>query len=296
MIQLQERYIDMEGFSAGMETRIKRAGANGGKKDSLFFNTLEYRYLISLFVKRDLFAIYKQTILGPMWFALQPIMMTLTFTLVFSLVAKLPTDGYPAFIFYFSGLVCWNCFSLITNKISNNFLDNIAVFSKVYFPRLTAPIASTISNFTVSLIQYGIVLIVALFYIAGGTAIPITYRIVFSPFLLMLAAVMGFSFGLLFAAGTVKYHDLIHLLTFAMTLWMYATPVIYPLSMIPERFQSLLYLNPMTGVVLNFKYCLFGIGQANIPALLYSIAVTAVVLVAGIFSYGKAQKNFVDTI
>jgi lipopolysaccharide transport system permease protein len=278
-----------------MKKRQKRLAARNTNGDGLL-NTLEYRYLIGLFVKRDLFAIYKQTILGPLWFTLQPLLTTLTFTIVFGLFAQIPTGGYPPFIFYFSGIVCWNCFSIIAIKISNSFIENMPVFSKVYFPRLTAPIAATISNFTISLIQYVILLIVAVIYIVSGTAIPITYRIVFTPFLMLLAALMGLGIGLLFAAGTVKYRDLLHLLTFAMTLWMYATPIIYPMEMIPAAYRFLLYLNPVTGVVVNFKYCLFGIGQADLPSLLYSIVFTAVVLLVGVVGFEKVQKNFVDTI
>lgn len=279
-----------------METRIKRISAEDKHTGFHFSELREYRYLIALFVKRDLFAIYKQTLLGPAWFALQPILMTLVFTLVFGLLVRLPTDGYPAFIFYFSGLVCWNSFSINLSKIANTFLDNAPVFGKVYFPRLTAPIATVCSNFSITLIQYALLLIIAAAYGIGGTAIPVTYRIVFTPFLLMQSAMLGSGFGLLIAAGTVRYRDLIYFLAFALTLWMYATPVIYPFGIIPARFHALMYLNPMTGMVVNFKYCIFGIGSPNLPSLLYSFVFTVAIVLLGVWTYGKAQKNFVDTI
>ena len=279
-----------------MEERVKHISASSKGSGTSFKELIEYKYLIRLFVKRDLFAIYKQTILGPAWFAIQPIMTTLVFTLVFGFIARIPTNGYPAFIFYFSGLVCWNCFSIIMNKVSNTFIENTGVYSKVYFPRLTAPIAASISSFTITLIQLSILILVAIGYTISGTPIPMTYRVVFAFMLLLVSAAMGFGFGLLVAAGTVKYRDLIYFLSFAMLLWMYATPVIYPLDMIPERFQLLLFSNPMTGIVVNFKYFLFGIGSPNLLALLYSIVFAVCVILIGIACYSKAQKNFVDTI
>ncbi len=279
-----------------MEERVKHISASSKGSGVSLKELKEYKYLIRLFVKRDLFAIYKQTILGPAWFALQPIMTTLVFTLVFGFIARIPTNGYPAFIFYFSGLVCWNCFSIIMNKVSNTFIENTGVYSKVYFPRLTAPIAAAISSFTITLIQLAILILVAVGYSVSGTPIPMTYKVLFALFLLIIAAGMGFGFGLLVAAGTVKYRDLIYFLSFAMLLWMYATPVIYPLEMIPQRFQFLLFCNPMTGIVVNFKYFLFGIGAPNVLSLLYSTAFALCVIIAGIACYSKAQKNFVDTI
>lgn len=279
-----------------MQSNIKIIDARGKSSKINFRELKEYRYLIALFIKRDMFTIYKQTVLGPLWFILQPILTTLVYTVVFGFIAKLPTNGYPAFLFFFSGIICWNAFAVVMNRISNSFLENTGVFSKVYFPRLTAPIAATIASFSITLVQLAVLILVAVYYMISGFHVSITFLTVVSPLLLVLASLLGLGFGLLVAAGTIKYRDLINFLSFAMLLWMYATPVIYATDLIPERFRMLLFLNPLSGVVVNFKYFLFGIGEANIGALLYSIVFAAAVLFAGVHCYQKAQKNFVDTI
>jgi lipopolysaccharide transport system permease protein len=255
-----------------------------------------YRDLIALFVRRDFVSIYKQTILGPIWFFVQPILTTITFTIVFFRIAQLPTGGVPPVLFYLSGLVIWNYFSTCFNNTSSTFIKNASIFGKVYFPRLVSPISIVIST----LIQFGIQLLlfvmVWLYYFAQGFPLSITWHIVLVPFLVILMSLFSLGMGIIFSSLTTKYRDLTFLITFGIQLVMYATPVIYAMDGIPENMQFYIRLNPLAGIVESFRFALIGVGTMDWGLLLYSTVFTFVSLFLGILIFNKVEKDFMDTV
>ena len=259
----------------------------------------EYRYLIAMFVKRDFISVYKQTILGPLWFVLQPIFTTATYLLIFNNIAQLSTDGIPPILFYMSGVLFWNYFSVSFLKTADTFTTNSGVFGKVYFPRLTVPIATIISTFISFGIQLAFFLAVYVYYIATG---ELTFRIDYSaivmlPFLILLMALLSMGMGTIISAMTTKYRDLRFLVTFGVQLLMYATPVVYPMSIVENpNIRLLLYLNPMSSIIESFRYILLGAGDHSIQALAYSSVITGFILIMGIAVFNRVEKNFMDTI
>jgi len=257
-----------------------------------------YRDLVSLLVWRDFVSKYKQTILGPLWFIIQPVLLTLVFTIIFGKVAKLPTDGVPPMLFYLCGQLGWNYFAQNFASNSGSLVTNAALFSKVYFPRLVVPLAAIISNLLAFAIQTATFFAFFLFYKfvlhAGGFGLD--WRVVFLPLLVLQSAVFSLAVGLLMSALTAKYRDLTHLSPLIIQVWMYATPVIFPLSKFPLQWQWLVALNPMTSIVESFRLVMLGTGTVEPSQLFVSIVLTLVLLVAGLLLFGKVEKTFVDTV
>ena len=255
-----------------------------------------YRDLLFLFVKRDIIIIYKQTILGPLWFFIQPIMTTIIYIFVFGNIANLPTDGLPQPIFYLSGIIMWNYFSECFLRTSDTFTQNAGVFGKVYFPRLITPISLLISNVLKFLIQFALFFSFCIYYWSTGLSVNIQAEIILFPILVLLLALTGVGFGLIFSSLTTKYKDLKFLIAFGVQLIMYATPVIYPMSTLPSNIQSILWWNPLTHIIEAFKYAFLGAGTFDPLGLLYSLLFACTVLFFGIVIFNKTEKSFMDTV
>jgi len=256
----------------------------------------DYRDLILLFVRRDFVAIYKQTILGPLWFVLQPLISTLIFTLIFGFVAKIPTDGVPPLLFYLSGIVVWNFFSSTVTKTADLFITNAGTFGKVYFPRLSVPIAIVMTNLLTFCIQLGLLVVIIGFYVYMGARFPLTFLAVLLPMIMLVIGILGVGFGIIISSVTTKYRDLSMLVTFGMQLWMYATPIIYPLSQIPEKYRVLYLINPMATWIEAIRYVFLGVGTVTMGMMFSSLAITIVVLILGLFLFSRIEKTFIDTI
>ena len=271
-------------------------------KDNLlsvdFKEIWHYRDLMMLFVKRNIITQYKQTILGPLWYVIQPLMTTIMYMVVFGGIAKISTDGLPQPLFYLAGISFWQYFSDCLTKTSNTFVNNASIFGKVYFPRLVTPLSDVISNLVRFGIQFGLFLVVYAYY-ALFTDVQIHtnwYALMFPVLVLMLAG-LALGFGILFSSMTTKYRDLQLLLGFFVSLWMYATPVIYPLSTINnETLRLVMQLNPLTGIVEFFKYGMLGVGNHEWWMLGYSFGFMVVLLAIGIVVFNKVQKSFMDTV
>jgi lipopolysaccharide transport system permease protein len=255
-----------------------------------------YRDLIFLFVKRDFVALYKQTILGPLWYLIQPLLSTVIFTIIFGRIANIPTDGIPHFLFYLSGIICWSYFADCLNTTSNTFIANASIFGKVYFPRLAVPVSVVMSNMIKFCIQALLLSGFYAYYLIQGTAVHPTIYICCVPLLLLQMALLGFGFGILISSMTTKYRDLSLLVTFGVQLWMYATPVVYPLSQVPERFRFLYHFNPMAAVITNFRAVVLGIGEINVYDTAFSWGVTGLILCLGVVIFSRVEKTFMDTV
>jgi len=256
-----------------------------------------YRDLVMMFVRRDFISTYKQTILGPLWFFIQPILTTITFTIIFGRVANLGTEGVPMPLFYLAGLTVWNYFSTTLTSTSNVFVGNAHIFGKVYFPRLTMPISIVISNMVRFVIQFALFLVIWVYYlITQGDQVHPNALIALTPVLLIIMGLLSLGFGMIFSAMTTKYRDLGMLLGFGLQLWMYATPIIYPLSKVPALYQWVIRLNPLTSIVETFRYAFLGSGSFSWLNLGYSALVTLVILFIGTIIFNKVEKSFMDTV
>tara|TARA_B110000046_G_scaffold180837_1_gene212052 strand:+ start:423 stop:1259 length:837 start_codon:yes stop_codon:yes gene_type:complete len=255
----------------------------------------KYRDLVALFVRRDFVSQFKQTILGPLWFFIQPIFTTIIFTVVFGKVANIPTDGIPQPVFYMAGILVWNYFSDCLTKSSETFRSNQHLFGKVYFPRLIVPISIVASN----LLRFGVqlLLFVGLYmYYLVTDEILISWWILFFPILVLLVAMQGLALGLIVSSMTTKYRDLKFLVQFGVQLAMYASPVVYPVSMIPDDKRWLILLNPMSSFIEFFRFSVFGQGYVTIYGMVYSILFTMVFLGLGMMIFNKVEKSFIDTV
>jgi lipopolysaccharide transport system permease protein len=260
---------------------------------------LHYRDLLFLLVRRDFLSRYKQTILGPLWFIIQPLLMTIVFTVIFGKVAKIPTDGLPPMLFYLCGLLAWGYFASCLKATSSSFIENAHLFGKVYFPRLVVPLSSVISN----LFAFGIQLVAFLgfyfyfknFTLAGASINPNLFIFVL-PLLVLQTAAIGLGVGLWMSALTAKYQDLKFVMEFLIQLWMYATPVIYSMSVIPEKWRPVLAINPMAPILESYRYAFFGTSSLNFNYLLISAVTTVFVLLSGIFIFNKVERTFIDTV
>ena len=257
-----------------------------------------YRDLMMLFVKRNIITQYKQTVLGPLWFLIQPLMTTVMYMVVFGGIAKISTDGLPQPLFYLAGISFWQYFADCLNKTSNTFVSNAGIFGKVYFPRLVTPLSDVISNLVRFGIQFGLFLVVYAYYaIFTDVQIHTNWYVLMLPILVMMLAGLALGFGILFSSMTTKYRDLQLLLSFFVSLWMYATPVIYPLSTITNpTLRLVMQLNPLTGIVEFFKYGMLGVGVHDWWMLGYSFAFMVVLMAVGIVVFNKVQKSFMDTV
>jgi lipopolysaccharide transport system permease protein len=264
---------------------------------NLHLNELwQYRDLIQLLVWRDFVAYYKQTILGPLWYIIQPVLTTLVFTVIFGNIAKLSTDGLPPFIFYMAGNTVWSYFSACLVSTSNTFTSNSAIFGKVYFPRLCMPASVVISNFISFAIRLGIFLLFLVYFIISGAKIYPTWWILSLPLLALIMALMGLGFGIIISSLTTKYRDLQQLVGFGVQLLMYATPVIYPLSTIDGVWHWVILANPMTPVVEVFRLAFLGVSAIDPIWLLYSAVFTGVVLLTGALVFNHVENTFMDTV
>jgi lipopolysaccharide transport system permease protein len=267
-----------------------------GLFDINFKELFRYRDLWQLFVKRDIVTQYKQTILGPMWFFINPILTTIMYMVVFGGIAGISTDELPQPLFYLSGICIWNYFQTCILKTSSTFRDNEHVFGKVYFPRLVMPLSTVTSSLYVFGIQLLLFIIVYLYYVFMGVNVSPNITILLVPVLILLVAGLALGFGIITSSLTTKYRDLNMLFTFIVQLWMYATPIIYPLSVMSPEKQKIAALNPVSPIVEAFRYALMGTGTFNWWYLGYSFVFMCVVLGIGIVIFNKVQRSFMDTV
>ena len=258
-----------------------------------------YKDLLMMYVKRDIVTFYKQTILGPLWFIIQPVFTTIMFMFVFGGIAGISTDGVPQAVFYLAGLVCWNYFADCLSKCSDTFNANQNIFGKVYFPRLIVPLSITVSNLIKMAIQFVLFFVVYLYYYVTLNSFHINFTILLFPLLVVMLGCLGLGFGLIISSMTTKYRDLRFLVSFGVQLWMYVTPVIYPLSVMKNNFPHYMWVivaNPLTSILETFKYGFTGVGVFNWGYLAYSFVFTVVILLLGIVVFNRVQKNFMDVI
>lgn len=256
-----------------------------------------YRDLIELFVKRNIVVQYKQTILGPLWYIIQPVLTVIMNMVVFGGIAKMSTDGVPQAIFYMAGNVCWFYFSDCLNQTSSTFTANQAMFGKVYFPRLVVPIATVLSNLLRFGIQIGLFVAFYLYFFLSGSDICPNWAILLVPVFVLMIAGLGLGFGILVSSMTTKYRDLTILFTFIVQLWMYATPIVYPISMVTnDTLRTIIMANPMTSIIEAFKYATLGQGYFSWLALGYSFAFMSILLIFGVVVFNKVQRSFMDTV
>ena len=255
-----------------------------------------YRDLLLMLLKRDFITFYKQTILGPIWFFLQPLMTTAMYVIIFGRVAKISTDGAPQIVFYLAGVTVWNYFSDSLTKTSTVFKDNASVFGKVYFPRLIMPLSIVFSALLKFAIQFLLFIAFVLYYTYVEQRIHPNIWVLMTPVLILMMAAFALGLGMIFSSMTTKYKDLTFLLTFGIQLFMFATPVIYPVSTISPKYRDILALNPLTSIFECFRYAYLGVGEFNPMSLLPSVALIVVLLVTGVVIFNKVEKSFMDTV
>jgi lipopolysaccharide transport system permease protein len=256
-----------------------------------------YRDLLGLLVRRDFISFYKQTIFGPLWFFIQPLFTTITFTFIFGNLASISTDGLPQPLFYMCGIITWNYFADCLTKTSSVFKDNAGIFGKVYFPRLITPLSIVASNLVKLSVQLLMFLLLFLYFIIKKEFNPqLSFNLLLFPLFLLLMAGLGLGLGMIISALTTKYRDLTFLISFGVQLFMYATPVIYPLSAAPEKYKAIIALNPMSPIIEGIRYSLLGKGSFSVESLIYVTTVTIFILIVGIIIFNRVEKNFVDTV
>lgn len=263
--------------------------------DINFKELWHYRDLLVLFVKRDFITVYKQTILGPLWFFIQPILTTITFTIIFGNIAQLSTDGAPQLVFYMAGITLWGYFSSCLTSVSGVFNNNAGIFGKVYFPRLIMPITIVISNLMKFGVQFLLFVCFVLYFYFKHQIHPNLWIALF-PFIIFLMALISMGIGLILSSMTTKYKDLNMLIGFGMQLFMYATPVIYPSSSIPEHYRWVTALNPISGLFEYMRYAFLGVGTFEFQYLYFPMLFSVVILFIGILVFNKTQKTFMDTV
>jgi lipopolysaccharide transport system permease protein len=255
-----------------------------------------YRDLILLLVRRDFVAQYKQTILGPAWHFVQPLLTTIVFTIIFGKVAGIPTDGVPPFLFFMAGTTIWSYFSGVLDATSKTFVDNARIFGKVYFPRLAVPASVLVSRLIGFAIQFGFFLTFTAFYVVSGANVAPNIWILVTPFLLLVMAALGLGLGIIVSSATTRYRDLAVLVGFGVQLFMYLSPVVYPLSSLPEPYRSWMLLNPVAPIIETFRFGFLGGGSASIGQLAISATTTTVILLLGILLFNRVERTFMDTV
>ena len=258
-----------------------------------------YRDLLMMYVKRDIVTLYKQTILGPVWYVIQPLLTTIMFMFVFGGIAGIPTDGLPQPLFYMAGILCWNYVSECLTRCSETFNANQHIFGKVYFPRLVVPLSIALSSLLKMAIQFALFIAIYIIYVCQGVAPQITPYALLLPLLVLMLAGLGLGFGLLISSLTTKYRDFRFLISFGVQLWMYITPVIYPLSVLKNNYPDYVWaivINPLTSIIEVFKLGFLGQGTFEWSYFLYSLAFTAVILTLGMITFNKVQRSFMDVI
>ena len=270
-----------------------------GRFDLNFNEVWSYRTLLEMYIKREIVTAYKQTILGPLWFFIQPIFTTIVFTFVFGSLAGIPTDGLPPVLFYLAGITLWNYFSDSLTKTSDTFIANQGIFGKVYFPRLVVPLSVTITGLIKMGIQFGVFIIVYIYYMSIGASIAPNKYAFLLPVLIVILASLSLGFGVIISSMTTKYRDLKFLMSFAIQLLMYGTPIIYPLSIMKENYKEYLWViqaNPLTAVIETFKYGFLGHGTFTWFSLGYSAMFSGIILIIGIYIFNKVERSFMDVI
>ena len=258
----------------------------------------QYRDLLWLFVKRDFSTFYKQTILGPLWFFIQPLISTIVFTIIFNRIANIPTGELPPILFYMSGIIAWNYFSGCLTSTSGTFTANANLFGKVYFPRMIVPLSQVVSG----LAKFGVQLIMFLgfyfyFIIIGNEQINPSFRtFIILPLMIIQMAMLGQGLGMIISSLTTKYRDLSYLVSFGTQLLMYASPIVYPLSVVPDKYRIFIVANPMTPVITGFRQAFIGTGDLELNMFFYSILVTIISFIIGLLVFNKVEKNFIDTV
>jgi lipopolysaccharide transport system permease protein len=270
--------------------------SNNKSLDLKLKNLWLYRDLLFLLVRRDFVTFYKQTILGPLWFFIQPLFTTITFTFIFGKLAGISTDGLPQPLFYMTGITIWSYFSESLTKTSTVFRDNAGIFGKVYFPRLILPISIIISNLVKFAVQILLLIFLMIYYRIVGESFSPTIFILLFPILVILMALLGLGLGMIVTAMTNKYRDLAFLVAFGVQLLMYATPIIYPLSTVLIKYKWLITLNPMTQIIEISRLAILGKGEFSIQTFLYTIFMTVVIFLFGVLIFNKVEKNFIDTV
>jgi lipopolysaccharide transport system permease protein len=259
----------------------------------------QYRDLLMLFVKRDVVTVYKQTILGPLWYLIQPLFTSITFTIIFNTVAGIDTGTVPPFLFNLAGITVWNYFTACLNDTSDTFKKNAAIFGKVYFPRIIMPLSVVISNLLKFGIQFMIFVAFYIFYYLQGAAISINESLLFFPFLVALMGILGLGLGMIISSLVTKYRDFTYLIGFGVQLLMYLSAVMYPMALIKEKLPAygwLVEYNPLAYIIETTRYMLLGIGHISFLGLGYTFAVTAIVFLVGVLIFNKTEKSFIDTV
>jgi len=256
----------------------------------------QYRDLIILFVKRELVPTYKQTVLGPLWFIMQPLLTTLVYSIIFGAIARIPTDGLPQLLFYLPGIILWNFFNSAFMKSSGTFLANVHIFGKVYFPRLILPISGLLSSFVNFLIQFVLLIIIMVGYYISGTKFSPGIHLLLCPVLLLMVSFYSLGLGMIVSAFTTKYKDLSHFLAFGSQLLMYATPIIYPTSIVPAQFKWVSFFNPLSPIFEAFRYSFLGVGELLATRLLVSFLVGLAIFYIGLVFFNDAERTSIDTV
>ena len=269
---------------------------NRGYFEFHFNEIWNFRDLLLIFIRRDIITQYKQTILGPLWIVIPPILTTLVFTIFFGNIAGIPTDGIPSVLFYMAGIINWNFFSTALTSTSNTLAGNVGIFGKAYFPRIIVPLSTIASSFLRYFIQFGIFLFILTYFSFFKSAnFAIQYQLLWVlPMLIFIMAIMGLGFGLLFSASTAKYKDLRFLIGFGVRLMMYASTVIFPLSIIPEKYKWIILGNPMSAIIESFRYVFFGMGVLDFKYLGYSFLIALSIFFLGYIFFNKVEQKFID--
>jgi len=281
-------------------TKSKNWSVISSESSLLKFNFREiflYRDLIRMFVRREIVTYYKQTILGPLWFLIQPVLTTIVFTLIFGKLAKISTDGLPPVLFYLAGVTAWNFFADSFKNTADTFKKNEQIFGKVYFPRVILPLSIVISGILKFLIQFALFLIFVFYFILKGSDISLSwYSFAMLPVFVFIMGLLGLSAGMIISSLTTKYRDLTFLIQFGVQLLMYATPVIYPVSVFPEKYRWLIEINPMTGIIEGFRFLFLGDGAFSLGGLMYSLIFSVILFFLALIVFNRTEKNFMDTV
>lgn len=260
---------------------------------------LRFKDLLFLFVRRDFVSVYKQTILGPIWFFVQPVITAITYAIIFGMLADISTEGVNPILFYMCGITLWNYFSDTLSKTADTFTANASVFGKVYFPRMIVPLSVVLSNLVKLGIQLLLFIAVWIYFLATDNTLHPNITILLVPFLILLMGFLGLGFGIIITSMTTKYRDLKFLITFGVQLLMYASPIVFPLSLVSEKYPQykiFLLANPITSIIEAFKYAFLGVGEFNWLYLGYSLSFTVILLFIGLIVFNKVEKSFMDTV
>lgn len=258
-----------------------------------------YRDLLLLFVKRDIVTVYKQTVLGPLWYLIQPLFTSITFTIIFNNVAGISTGSIPPFLFNLAGIMVWNYFTSCLTSTSDTFRANAGIFGKVYFPRLIVPISVVISNLVKFLIQFSIFVAFYIYYVSSGTVIDLNGTVLLFPILIIVMGILGLGLGMLISSLVTKYRDFSYLIGFGVQLLMYLSAVMYPMALIKEKMPNLAWLvqyNPLAYIIETSRYMLLGIGDVSLFGVLYVVGITAFIFLFGLLIFNKTEKSFIDTV